>query len=769
MHLPNEPAICTDCGVGSATSIKGVLADHAEVEAAAALVAPATENQRNRLRPPLAPIACWCLHDGSFAFDSSFVHQEAAPQFKAFKSKLDDLTQHYGAAPLLSLFGHADTSGDDSYNKTLSSRRAEAIYAVFTRRTDLWERLYDQPFGGDRWGTAVVQMMLNALAEDGEHGELDPGPVDGVERPETKQAIKKYQAQNGLGADGICGAQTRAKLFADYMDYLCRGPDDTPYTLTVQDFLGQGAAGGKASYQGCSDFNPVLMFSQEQHAKYEQDSDKTERNAANEPNRRVLIFLFKPDTRIDPKSWPCPLASEGSSECKARFWSDWERRRQFGPMERRYEVTRDTFACRYYNRLAAESPCEKSKGVSLVDFYGRPTPHADRPEKPHMLIIPRASEVTLYWAVRGADAVQIQATTLEGDVTPVPLPNGGKNPDLQNVFKGQVGVTPGDAVNYILTASNDAEVTEYRPPVRVVCWFVPAPRVLPFDVIGIDVSQYQGVINWDRVADWTNPDGNPVSFAIARASVGMDEDTQFKANWSALHSKSILQAPYHFLTAGADPLQQMLHFYKVVDKYGGLFDGDLPPVIDFEWKPKTTTNAHARHNLNLALNWAEKFFGRTPIIYTGRWCWLPLIGDDPWFARYPLWVSDFDDHDDKNPASLDPAKPRYVPFRRNSPTPLPPFQSWRFWQIRVVPKGEVDGIHADLDFDVFNGDLAALHALTKLAPTSLVDIPESGLGAVSPARPSDSGRQSAKPTRLVVGGDFMGVVPDTGVKSGGEI
>lgn len=39
-----------------------------------------------------------------------------------------------------------------------------------------------------------------------------PGTVDGMMGPNTKKAIKKFQEDNGLDADGIAGANTKAKL-----------------------------------------------------------------------------------------------------------------------------------------------------------------------------------------------------------------------------------------------------------------------------------------------------------------------------------------------------------------------------------------------------------------------------------------------------------------------------------------------------------------------------------------------------------------------------
>ncbi|MEZ4456085.1 MAG: hypothetical protein R2882_05980 [Gemmatimonadales bacterium] len=55
---------------------------------------------------------------------------------------------------------------------------------------------------------------------------------------------------------------------------------------------------------------------------------KEERDAKNEPNRRVVLYLFKPGTVVDPEAWPCPTAQQGPQRCHARQWSDADDRRE---------------------------------------------------------------------------------------------------------------------------------------------------------------------------------------------------------------------------------------------------------------------------------------------------------------------------------------------------------------------------------------------------------------------------------------------------------
>lgn len=331
----------------------------------AMLVGPSTSNEFNTVKAGIIPVACWRLDDIRFEFDSSFVYPTATEELK----QLSILIREHPGAPL-SIFGHADPVGNDDYNKQLSGRRAEAIYALLIRDTALWERLYKNPFGGDNWGLKAIQTMLKTLGHD-------PGPIDGVMGNQTQAAVKAFQRANRLTEDGDPGPATREKLFQAYMDAICQDKNGQPFQMQKSDFLAQGAdPDGKGDYQGCSEFNPVLLLSEQENQKLSQSSKQRERNAANAPNRRVMVLLFRPGSKVIPERWPCPRAREGVAGCKKRFWSDGEQRRSHRlPSERRtFEKTEDTFACRFYHRLVTSSPCERLAvdGVLVKDELGDP-------------------------------------------------------------------------------------------------------------------------------------------------------------------------------------------------------------------------------------------------------------------------------------------------------------------------------------------------------------------------------------------------------------
>jgi hypothetical protein len=345
------------------------------------IVAPTQDSRadaHNTVRQELVIVGCANLKETNFAFDSSVVDPKAQ---KGFRSLAVLLQKHVGSP--MTIFGHADPTGQGDvstrlhYNHILSERRARAIFAVLVRDTSIWEKLFTNQEGalGDVWGPKSLQLMHEALG--------DTSPI--VNTPAA-----------------------RATLFARYMDFLRGAPSSTPPfpSLTPNDFLGRGKQ--KATLQGCSSFNPQLLMSKAEQKLFDKDpAQKDARNSANEPNRRVVIYLFAKGTVIDPSRWPCPAIAEREGACTARQWSNGEarrttlfeqHRRRFGravPLPQRtlvpanptladeMGVEETTFGCRFYHGVALHSPCERDLKMwaitLLVDAPAPLDPVADPP------------------------------------------------------------------------------------------------------------------------------------------------------------------------------------------------------------------------------------------------------------------------------------------------------------------------------------------------------------------------------------------------------
>jgi len=338
----------------------GIAAQHAPYPDEPRKVAPTDGSDKfNTLREPLVPVACWLLNDPAFAFDSSFVSANFRPELVGNDdtSGLMELVQSNPGCPA-SLFGHCDPMGTDALNKTLGDRRVTAIYALLTRQVPLWEKLYSAPEVGDKWGTRAIQAMLQSIV-DGSGNPYYGGTIDDEYGPGTTAAVKSFQTDSGLSPDGVAGAGTRKVLFGAYMDWLCTPASGaTPFKMQITDFLGGASAGPgdtpKLSTQSCGKFNPILLL-----ASSEMHGDAAARNARDAPNRRVMMFLFKAGTKVDAKTWPCPNIGATGDACKSAFWPDGDQRRTNGDAERSYKKKPDTMACRFYDRFARRSPCER--------------------------------------------------------------------------------------------------------------------------------------------------------------------------------------------------------------------------------------------------------------------------------------------------------------------------------------------------------------------------------------------------------------------------
>lgn len=100
-------------------------------------------------------------------------------------------------------------------------------------------------------------------------------------------------------------------------------------------------------------------------------------------------------------------------------------------------------------------------------------------------------------------------------------------------------------------------------------------------VIGIDVSEFQGKVDWEEVE--ILDEKYPVQFVFIRATAGNDRvDRQFKRNWEGAKENKIMRGAYHYYRPNENSIEQADLFIKTVK----LQKGDLPPVLDIEKLPK---------------------------------------------------------------------------------------------------------------------------------------------------------------------------------------
>ena len=208
----------------------------------------------------------------------------------------------------------------------------------------------------------------------------------------------------------------------------------------------------------------------------------------------------------------------------------------------------------------------------------------------------------------------------------------------------------------------------------------PTPTPAPSFVDGIDVSYYQGMIDWTQVA------AAGKRFAFVRATAGtLTADSAYVANRYGARAAGLAVGSYHFANpdwAFNDAGNEASWFLRTAT----IASGDLIPVLDLEI-------ANGLDPVSLTA-WAQTWLmqvsaatGVRPIIYTTPKFWSTSMADTDWFARNGysvLWIAHW----------------------TGSSQPWIPAGSWggngwSFWQYSST--GTVPGVNGAVDLDRFNG------------------------------------------------------------------
>lgn len=203
-------------------------------------------------------------------------------------------------------------------------------------------------------------------------------------------------------------------------------------------------------------------------------------------------------------------------------------------------------------------------------------------------------------------------------------------------------------------------------------------------IYGVDISSYQGDINWKAVADaWRDKDkksptyGKVLGFAYMKATEGTNfVDDRFAANHDGAKAAGVPFASYHFFHFGQDPIAQADHFLNATS--GRL--GTVIPMVDVEGGGQDGVHdlQHLVFRLAQFNQHVEKALdGQKIIIYTDYGDWNGFMQGTDAFSGHPLWIAEYN----------------------NDPKPTLP-NGWKsavIWQF--TSSGHVAGIQGDVDRD----------------------------------------------------------------------
>ena len=201
-----------------------------------------------------------------------------------------------------------------------------------------------------------------------------------------------------------------------------------------------------------------------------------------------------------------------------------------------------------------------------------------------------------------------------------------------------------------------------------------------YEIHGIDISHYQGKIDWEQLKN-AMIKGCPVRFVIIKSTEGSSRlDENFRENFNQARDFGFIRGVYHFWSNKSTAREQAYYFLDQVH----LTDGDLPPVLDIEHKPADKSVEDFQRDVLTWLHIVEDKYHVKPIIYT-YYKFKELYLSAPVFDDYPYWIAHY--YVDK------------VQYKGK----------WKFWQHTDV--GKLPGIKGYVDFNIYNGSYYELKQL----------------------------------------------------------
>ena len=153
------------------------------------------------------------------------------------------------------------------------------------------------------------------------------------------------------------------------------------------------------------------------------------------------------------------------------------------------------------------------------------------------------------------------------------------------------------------------------------------PSAEAFPIRGVDVSCYQGEI------DWTVLSGQGIRFAYIKATEGSSMmDPRFAGNWTEAAKTDLRIGAYHFFSFETGGQTQAENFIASVSPVENM----LPPAVDVEpYGSFTEWDPSVPEQLSAWLRAVEEQYGMKPVIYTTKDFYSGIRAA---FPEYELWI-----------------------------------------------------------------------------------------------------------------------------------
>lgn len=205
-----------------------------------------------------------------------------------------------------------------------------------------------------------------------------------------------------------------------------------------------------------------------------------------------------------------------------------------------------------------------------------------------------------------------------------------------------------------------------------------------YPIRGVDVSSYQGEIDWKILAS------QDIQFAFIKATEGSSSvDPNFSKNFKNAQRTNLRIGAYHFFSYDSAGKTQAENFTSNVP----VIDDMLPPVVDVEFygdKEQNPPNADSvKRELDVFLDSLKEHYNMKPIIYATGKSYDMFIADK--YNDYDIWIRNV----------------FYAPSLSDK-------RDWTFWQ--YTDRACLDGYSGDekyIDMNVFNGTVEEFKSYGK--------------------------------------------------------
>ncbi|GAA1737982.1 GH25 family lysozyme [Microbacterium paludicola] len=202
-----------------------------------------------------------------------------------------------------------------------------------------------------------------------------------------------------------------------------------------------------------------------------------------------------------------------------------------------------------------------------------------------------------------------------------------------------------------------------------------------YETRGVDVSSYQGEIDWQVLAS------EGIDFAYIKSTEGSSYvDERFEANWAGANETELLVGAYHFMSFESAGQSQAEHVIDTVPR-----GADLAIAVDVEFYGDFFADPPSRADVDAILRplleRLQAHYGSPPVIYATPEAYDRYIAGA--YPDNPIWI-------------------RSVVL----PPTLEDERDWTIWQYSHRDRlAGYEGDEAYIDMNVFRGSTAELAAL----------------------------------------------------------